>query len=144
MLSVFPLDRYTWEACVALETLPEDAHFMPSVLHSLAQARFEPLYPMGIRYGDELVGFAMYGIFGGICWISRILIAAPHREKGYAKAAIQLLVNQLNGRAECKEIRASYAANNIAAAQLFSATGFTPVNNDLVEEIVVSWQNSQL
>lgn len=139
MLSLLPLDRYTWEACAALETLPEDTQFMPSVLHSLAQAKFEPLTPLGIAQDGQMVGFAMYGVFGGICWISRILVAAPHREKGLAREAISLLVKQLQLRQECREIRASYHPENLAAAHLFASAGFVPINYAMEEEVVVKW-----
>lgn len=141
MITLAPLNRYTWENATALQTLDSDAAFMPSVLYSIAQAKFEPLTPLGIFQGNDLVGFAMYGEFGsGLFWVNRILIDARHRQQGYAKAALAALIQQLLQKPNCREIRASYHPHNHAAAQLFASQGFHSINDQLLEEIVVRYK----
>jgi diamine N-acetyltransferase len=137
---IVPLDRYNWEACLDIRLLPEQESFVPSVLFSLAQARFENLSPFGIQVEGEMVGMIMYGDFGGICWISRILIHYEHQGKGVGKAAMRQLLEHLTGKASCKEIRTSYAAHNEAAANFFTLIGFRPISEPVDGEIVARYE----
>ncbi len=113
---------------------------MPSILHSLAQAYFEKLTPLGINVDNAPVGFAMYGIFSGIAWINRFMIDQDFQSKGIGKIALGLLIERLKKEPQCQEIRTSYAKNNTNAALLFAAMGFQEINHTLAEEIVAVYK----
>lgn len=134
---IIPLDRYNWELCLKIEIHEAQRAFTPSVLHSLAQANFEQLTPYGITYEGEMIGFLMYGTFGGICWINRIIIDRKYQGKGLGSAALTLLIRKLRNNTHCQEIRTSYAEENRAAARLFSANGFAPMESALGDGEVV-------
>jgi len=136
MTTLAPLDRYNWEACLALRMADGEARFMPTVLYSLAQARFEPLYPFAIQHEGQTVGFLMYGDFGGICWINRVLLDTGWRKRGIAHNAVRQLIAHLQRLPGCKEIRASYHPENIPAERLFTSLGFSPINHALEGEVV--------
>lgn len=137
-----PLDRYNWELCLDLELLPEQAAFVPSVLYSLAQARFENLTPYGIRAGGHMAGLIMYGEFGDMCWINRVLIDRNYQRQGIGQAAVRQLIDLLRRRRRCSEIRTSHATGNEAAAAFFAALGFVPVAEPLDDEVVLRWQSA--
>ncbi|GAB4403672.1 MAG: GNAT family N-acetyltransferase [Bacteroidia bacterium] len=136
-ISLEPLDRYNWELCLDLQLAPGQETYVPGVLYSLAQARFENLVPYGVRDGEQMVGFVMYGEFGGICWISRVLIDRAHQRRGVGRAAVQLLLRQLRLRPACREIRTSYARENTAAGAFFRSLGFTDILPDVLDEEIV-------
>lgn len=56
-----PLTRFTWEKATQLQLHDYQEDFLPSVMFSLAQSKFENLFPYGIFEGEEMVGFLMYG-----------------------------------------------------------------------------------
>lgn len=138
MVSIELLDRYNWEACLEIELTPEQNRFVPSVLYSLAQARFEDLVPYGIRYQGNMVGMLMYGRFSaGLCWINRVLIDKEYQRLGIGQKAVEQLLIQLRRRRQCAEIRTSYVPENLAAAHFFAKLGFRPVDAPLEDEVVV-------
>jgi len=141
---IIPLDRYNWEHSLDIQLPPEQARFVPSVLYSLAQARFEELHPYGIMLEDKMVGFLMYGEFAGICWISRVIVDINHQRKGVGRTALRQLLENLRHNFHCKEIRASYAKENDTARQFFLAMGFLPLSEPLDDEEVVVYDTKTL
>lgn len=135
------LDRYNWEATLDLQLTEAQEAFVPSVLYSLAQAKFEALTPYGITAGEKMVGLLMYGNFGGICWINRLLIDARYQRQGIGKAAVQELLARLQTRPDCAEIRTSYSPENAAAAAFFQTMGFVPLDSPLPDEVVARYES---
>ena len=136
------LDRYNWEATLDLRLSEAQQAFMPSVLYSLAQAKFEALTPYGIVAGGQIVGLLMYGNFGGICWINRILVDERHQRQGIGRAAMQELLARLSQRPDCAEIRTSYSSANLPAAAFFQGLGFVPLDSPLPDEVVARYEAS--
>lgn len=137
MVSIELLDRYNWEACLNISLTPEQEAYVPSVLYSLAQARFEDLTPYGIRRDQEMVGLLMYGRFSaGLCWINRVMVDHAHQGLGVGRRAVELLLRELQRRRHCAEIRTSYAPENVVAAHFFAKLGFEPLDAPLAGEIV--------
>lgn len=132
-----PLDRFNWELCLKIEIHEAQRAFTPSILHSLAQAKFEQLTPYGVLHQGEVVGFLMFGTFGGICWINRIIIDRKLQGKGIGSAALGLLLRKLRSNTHCQEIRTSYAEGNRAAERLFLGNGFVPMESALGDGEVV-------
>lgn len=137
---IVPLDRYNWEHCLEVQMYPEQQAYMPSILFSLAQARFEDLVPYGVMHKGKMVGFLMYGNFAGICWINRVVIDKDHQRQGIGRAATMQLLERLQRNMRCREIRTSYAANNHIAQSFFGSLGFEPLVEGLGEEIVARYK----
>ena len=136
MTRIVPLDRYNWELVLNIQLSPEQEQFLPSVLYSLAQARFEQLHPFGILSDEEMVGLLMYGQFGGICWINRIMIDKDHQRKGIGSAAVEALLRDLRFSRKCGEVRTSFAKNNYPAEQFFHQLGFQNLPDGPSDETV--------
>jgi diamine N-acetyltransferase len=137
MTRIVPLDRYNWETCLDIRLSPEQDRFLPSILYSLAQANFENLHPFGIQYQDKMVGFVMYGEFGGgICWLNRIMMDQEYQRMGIGSSAVRLLLDQLKRKRRCREVRTSYSAHNFSAEQFFRHLGFIPMEGGAGDEVV--------
>lgn len=136
---IIPLDRYNWELVLNLRITPEQEAFTPSALYSLAQANFDNLIPYGITYKDKMVGMIMYGDFAGICWISRILVDQEYQRRGIGTVAIRQMIELLQRKVSCKEIRTSHARGNYGASSFFAELGFEPLEDALNEEVVMRY-----
>ena len=140
MLSLTPLNRFNWESYLEIQIHSAQENFVPSILFSLAQAKFENLFPLGIQLDNQIVGFLMYGNFSGIFWINRIIIDKQFQGKGIGKAAIRQLISQFHQNPQCKEIRTSFVVENIAARKLFTEIGFIPINEEMEGEIIAKYE----
>lgn len=140
-VALISLDRFNWELYINISVSEAQKDFVPPILYSLAQANFEQLTPMGINADNQPVGFVMYGIFGKIAWINRLMIDEAFQGKGIGKEALRQLIAMLKKHPQCQEIRTSYAKNNINAALLFASMGFQEINHTLAEEIVAVLAN---
>jgi len=136
MVLLTPLNRFNWESYLEIQIHAAQENFVPSILFSLAQAKFENLFPLGIKLDNQIVGFVMYGNFSGIFWINRIIIDKRFQRKGIAKAALRQLITQFHQNPQCKEIRTSFIVENIAARKLFTELGFSPINEGVDGEII--------
>ncbi|MEM7371592.1 MAG: GNAT family N-acetyltransferase [Bacteroidota bacterium] len=139
-VELIPLDRFNWEECLAIQISPEQENFVPPILYSLAQAKFESLTPFGVRLSGKMIGFLMHGEFSGICWLNRILIDADYQNQGIGEMAVKKWIQKMVYKVNCKEIRTSYARENYSAAQFFEKLGFIPIDDGLKEEIVARYE----
>lgn len=138
-IHISALTRFTWEQAAALELHDYQQDFMPSVLYSLAQSKFENLFPFGIFEGNQIVGFLMYGEFDGRCWINRIMVDKAHQEQGIGKIALRQLIALLQRSPRCSEIRTSIARQNALGEYFFKSAGFLPIGDGLENEIVMTY-----
>jgi diamine N-acetyltransferase len=135
-IQIVPLTRFNWELALEIRLHPEQEAFLPTVSYSLAQSKFEDLHPFGIMYGDKMAGFIMYGVFGGICWISRLMVDRDFQGKGIGSEALSQMIRHLEHKVRCPEIRTSYSSSNEEAKRLFAIAGFQEINTELGDEIV--------
>jgi diamine N-acetyltransferase len=142
-IQIKPLTRFNWEQATQLELHDYQEDFLPSVLFSIAQSKFENLFPYGIFEGEKLVGFLMYGEFDAICWISRFMIDKHHQESGIGKTALRQLLDILRNQPKCKEIRTSFSRKNALAQYFFQSQGFEQIGDGLDKEIVMRYKSSR-
>lgn len=140
MTQIIPLDRYNWELCLDIKLNPEQESFLPPVLYSLAQAKFENLTPYGILKHGKMVGFLMYGEFGDICWVNRIFLDKEFQGMGIGSKALGLLLDKLRQNYRCREIRTSYSAKNSAAAEFFASMGFKIMGDPVNDEVIAVFE----
>lgn len=136
VVRVAPLTRFNWEQVLDLEPEPAQRAFMPDLLHSIAQSKFENCTPCGIWHQGALCGFLLYCQFQQACWISRVLVDRRWQRQGIAQRAVNLVVKHLRSHPGCREIRTSVAAENFAALALFVSAGFEPMGDDEAEVIL--------
>ena len=139
-VQLVPLDRYNWETVLDIRLKPEQEAFVPAILYSLAQARFEQLFPFGIELEGRMVGFLMYGNFSGICWINRVMVDQEFQGLGIGTQAMKLLLQHLQSKPACQEIRTSFDLRNEAAQHFFLSLGFTLMPEALEHERVAVYE----
>lgn len=101
-----------------------------SNLYSLAQSKFDPVTPLAIYAGEEMVGFVMFGTDPDIpperqsYVIYRLMIDRNHQHKGYARAAMIQVMERLKTTPDCREVLIGFVPGNTAAEQLYRSLGF--------------------
>lgn len=126
MIELVKVNQENWQDCISLPT--SEAHrWVASNLYSIAEAQF---YPKATAYciyaGDQMVGFTMYGTHEddeSTLWIDRLMIAEPHRGKGYGKAVLQRIIEEAKSRG-LSRVGLSTGAGNTSAKQVFERVGF--------------------
>lgn len=83
----------------------------------------ENFHAKGIYYGEEMVGFTLYGLDeeDHEHWIYRMMIDQKHQGKGYGKEAVQLVIEDIQKMKEPhhQTISLSYEPDNEHAKRIY-------------------------
>lgn len=116
------------EAVLALQIAPEQAGYVSSNAHSLAQAYVYPktAYPFAVYADGILAGFLMLGYYEArkqyTLW--KFMIDRRCQRKGIGKEALRLGIAYLRERFGAEEIYTGVVPDNQAAAGLYRSMGF--------------------
>ncbi|XID95005.1 GNAT family N-acetyltransferase [Paenibacillaceae bacterium WGS1546] len=128
MISLRSVDQSNWEDCIQLKPKQEQQKFIASNLYSIAEFQFLPGLIMRAIYCDEiLIGFSMYGLDSddGNYWIYRFMIDERFQGRGYGKAAMQLIIHDIESKDDRTDvIMLGYKTDNEFARKLYSQLGF--------------------
>jgi diamine N-acetyltransferase len=126
-VSLREITRDNFRECVRLETDEDHARFVSPNVYSIAESKVSPyLVPRAVYDGDRMVGFLMHGRVpsNGRYWLVRLMIAVPHQGRGYGKAAVLALIEELRREPDCAELYLSYVPGNAVAERLYLRLGF--------------------
>lgn len=124
------VNESNYEEMIKLNVEEEQVDFIESVEECLNEAKENSIWrPVGIYDEDNLVGFAMYGLFidegkKGRVWLDRFLISAENQGKGYGKVAVRNIVKRLYDEYGYNKIYLSVYDNNKVAILLYKKVGF--------------------
>ena len=124
------IDRHHKEAYMDADVSEELERFMSRNLDSLAGTGPDAEYASyAILNADgKLVGFIMVGqrAQNGSYWLSKLMIDACERRKGYGTAAMQAAIQLLRNMPGCTLVQVSYQRSNVGAAAMLERLGFVP------------------
>lgn len=127
MITLQPVSMDNFDAVLALQVHPSQQALVATNAESVAQAYVQPnCYPFGIFAGDTAVGFAMYCLDAddGEYWLYRLMIDAAHQRKGYAEAAMQLLLSEIKKDTTHHKLCLGVDISSDAAPALYKKLGF--------------------
>jgi diamine N-acetyltransferase len=133
----------SFRECIKLEVAEDQKGFVASNVFSLAEAKADGVSnPLSIYADDRMVGFIMYDFAPeeGRGYISRLMVDARFQGKGYGRAAMSQIIDQLKEIPECREIQTSFAPANAVAERLYASLGFERTGAVVDGEIVVRRQ----
>ncbi len=130
MLILKPITKHNWEEAIQLKVKEEQKNFVVSNLYSIAEVQFlDQFTASGIYAGEQIVGFAMYGIDpdDNNYWIYRLMIDDLHQGKGYGTAAVLLVVEEIKRKNTngIPTIMIGYNQDNEGARAVYMKAGFT-------------------
>ena len=121
----------------ALELAPEQMDFVASNADSLEEAESdEDARPRVVMAGDRVVGFLMYDASDDEAMIYRFMIDRAHQGKGYGKAALRELLDEIRDLGHVREVSICYEPENEAARHLYGAAGFVEQGLDEDGEMI--------
>jgi diamine N-acetyltransferase len=135
-LSLRPIDKQNWETAIELSVKEEQKAFVASNLYSIAEVQFlKDFFVKGVYLDDKMIGFTMYGIDPDDhnYWIYRFMIDQEYQGRGYSKAGIELIIEDIrNINLNKRLIMIGYHPDNLAAKYAYKKVGF-------VETVVAPW-----
>jgi diamine N-acetyltransferase len=143
LLHLETITKDNWLKAISLRVREDQVKFVASNAVSLAQLNFlENFYAKGIYKGEEMIGFALYGIDEDDheYWIYRMMIDQKHQGKGYGKEAIQLVIDDIRNRKEDRHqtITLSYEPTNEHAKRVYEKVGFQEIDGLIIGDEQVS------
>ncbi|HEY8559363.1 MAG TPA: GNAT family N-acetyltransferase [Pyrinomonadaceae bacterium] len=129
-----------FKECINLKVGAAQSAFVASNLMSIAQSKIYPTYnPAAVYAGDEMVGFAMFGLDedDGRYYLGRIMIDERCQGKGYGRAAVLAVIEKLRENPDCRAIYLSFVPGNTSAETLYKSVGFEATGEINEGEIVM-------
>lgn len=139
MITLREVDSKNWYKLAKLKVAESQRSFVAQNAISLAQAKYEEgCTPLGIYFGEEPVGFLMYGHVddGDEEWIIRLMVDERFQSRGYGRKAMEQLIERMRGEAGDKDIFLSFEPENDRGRKLYESMGFVPDGRVVDGEIV--------
>ncbi|MET2829586.1 GNAT family N-acetyltransferase [Mesorhizobium shangrilense] len=121
----------------ALQLAPEQMDLVAGNADSLEEAKSDKdARPRVVMADGRVVGFLMYDASEDDAQIYRFMIDRAHQGKGYGKAALRALLDEIRDLGHVREISICYEPENEAARQLYRAAGFVEQGLDEDGEMI--------
>ncbi|WP_102273439.1 GNAT family N-acetyltransferase [Cytobacillus massiliigabonensis] len=143
MLHLKTITKNNWLKAISLRVRDDQVKFVASNAVSLSQLNFlENFHAKGIYHGEEMIGFALYGIDEDDheYWIYRMMIDHKYQGQGYGKEAVRLVIDDIRNLKEerHKTITLSYEPTNVHAKRVYEKVGFQEVAGLIISDEQVS------
>ena len=138
-ISLRPLTPENWGQCIKLSVRDDQKNFVASNVYSIAEAKIYPeCVALAIYAAETMVGFVMYALSSEDqrYWIIRYMIDHSFQGKGYGRAALKVVLDQMSRLPGCEKIFLSYEPHNLVAEALYNSFGFQPTGEILEGEKV--------
>lgn len=140
------IDNENWEECISLTTDKDGKHFLceefvASNALSIAQSKIEKGWITKAIYSeDTMIGFTMYGYcyednFYELC---RFMIDHKYQGKGYGKAALAKVIEEMKNIKDCNEIFLSFEPENKIGKRLYESFNFKDTGKIIDGELLYS------
>ncbi len=131
-MKLIPVTKDNWRDAISLTTDPErqnplDQQWVTSNAFSLLQSLYDPDWDCRLILADgRAVGFVFYGYWEekDRYLLCRFMIDEREQGKGYGKAALPLIVEQMRRQYGCKDVYLTLEDENARAVHLYTAFGF--------------------
>ena len=113
---------------VSLSVRPEQARFVASNAHSIAEAHFDPTaWFRAIYAADEAVGFVMLAMVPaeGVYFIWRFMLDQHHQRKGYGRQAMELVVQHVRCQPNARRVLVSFKPGTDGPEEFYRKLGFS-------------------
>ena len=136
MLQLREINGDNFYDCINLKVKEEQNRFVASNVKSLAQAWVcgSVAHPFSIYYEDVMIGFLMlnYDKDDKECGIWRFMIDEKYQNMGYAKKAMQVILEYIKSNPAFETVRLSFQPDNIVAEKLYRNSGFIPTGETVM------------
>ena len=124
------VDTSNFRSLIKLKVAQHQVKYIASNMYTIAEAYVEQhLVPYAIMAGDEVVGLLAsennpQDNQEDRYWVPRFMIGEQFQRKGYGKAAMKLILEQLTQEPDCDRVRLSVVPENEQAIAFYTNIGF--------------------
>jgi diamine N-acetyltransferase len=122
-----PVTAETFPAVIELRVADDQKGYVAENVHSIAQTTIYPwAIARAVHVDDEPVGFALFGLDpADRAWtIVRLMIDRAHQRRGYGRAALTLVLGEIERERRGEDVLISLVPGNVAARRLYESLGF--------------------
>lgn len=134
------INKDNWDIATSLAVADDQQAFVRPNWFSILQVIYAEidLYDRGIYNDNEMVGYAMMGQDPDdqSGFIGRLMIDQKHQGKGYGRAAMLLILDDLKARYKLSEILIRFHPENVGARKLYAGLGFVDTGDVAHGELV--------
>lgn len=134
-----PISASNREAVLALELGQDQLDFLDDNASSLKEAKNDrDARPRAVIAGDQVVGFLMYDphMDDDEALIYRFMIDRRCQGRGYGRAALDVLLDEIRALGHVRDVRVSYMPENEGARRLYRSAGFVDEGTDEDGEMI--------
>ncbi|WP_246682263.1 GNAT family N-acetyltransferase [Mesorhizobium sp. B3-2-1] len=138
-IHIAPVTKANRALVTALQLAPEQMDFVASNADSLREARSDrDARPRAVIVGDQPVGFLMYEVprDDDEARIYRFMIDRAWQGRGYGKAALRAVLEEIGGLGHIRHVSICYEPENEAARRLYRSAGFVEEGLDEDGEMI--------
>ncbi|RWC53552.1 GNAT family N-acetyltransferase [Mesorhizobium sp.] len=138
-IRLVPVTRTNRPLVTALELAPDQMDFVASNAESLEEAETdEDARPRVVMAGTRVVGFLMYEAprDDDEARIYRFMIDRASQGRGYGKAALREVLDEIQGLGHVRHVSICYEPDNEAARNLYRSAGFVEEGLDEDGEMI--------
>ncbi|MEG1255576.1 GNAT family N-acetyltransferase [Clostridium sp.] len=137
------IDNDNWRECIKLSVEENQKGFVAPNSYSILEAKFETgCYPLAIYDRDTMVGFLMYNFDSedNSWWMCRLMMDKSHQGKGYGRATILKLLENIKKEQGNIKVYTSFEPENSVAEKLYESVGFKKTGQIMWGEVVMEIQ----
>jgi diamine N-acetyltransferase len=149
MPEIRPVTIANWRELSKLKVRDDQAHFVASNLHSIAESKFGydhpveghwDMTPYGIYDGVSPVGFLMLGYnFSNAPmqgFVIRLMVDEKAQKQGYGKFAMNWILEHFRADTRVHVVGISYEPDNDIARRLYASMGFVETGEIFEGEVM--------
>ena len=147
MIELIELTMDNFEECIKLQVHDSQLGFVASNAYSLSEAFVDKVSEPRAIYADgKMVGFIMYYYEPDTetGTISRLMIDKHFQKNGYAREAMEMVINLFKEMQECKYIELSYCKDNKYGASFYKKMGFLVDEKQPEANDEITWMTMSL
>lgn len=129
MIELMHVTTENFDQVLDLRVTERQSHFVATNVESLAQAYVQPgCFPYAVYHDGEIVGFTMYcrDPDDNEWWLYRLMITEGQQGKGYGRAALKLVLDEIRSKAPGFRVFLGVEPENTEAKALYESMGFRP------------------
>jgi diamine N-acetyltransferase len=148
-IRLVPMSEVNRALVTSLELAQEQIDFVASNSESLDEADLdEDAQPRAVIMEDRVVGFLMYEApeDDDEARVYRFMIDRAHQGRGYGKAALRNVLEEISRLGHVRHVSICYAPENEGARHLYRAAGFVEEGLDedgemIADLVLPAWRN---
>ena len=141
VIELKPVSSDNWYDCTKLHVKQEQIRVFPApIVYWIAESKYVDDFELRAIYSEALlVGFIVFcknPDGDGNHWIPALMIDENYQGNGYAKAAMEKLIDLMEQNG-CKKLMIGHRPDNFIAGNLYESLGFHRASEEIIDGEII-------